>query len=169
MSTTSTVEHTLPQGLERAGEILTDEALAFVAELHRRFGPRRAELLGAREENRRRAASTGTLDFLPETRRIRESEWTVAPAPPALQDRRVEMTGPASPAKMAINALNSGAKVWLADLEDASSPTWYNQVDGILNLRDAAAGTLSHTSPDGRSYTLRQDAPLAVVVTRPRG
>jgi len=169
MSTTSTVEHTLPQGLERAGEILTDEALAFVAELHRRFGPRRAELLGAREENRRRAASTGTLDFLPETRRIRESEWTVAPAPPALQDRRVEMTGPASPAKMAINALNSGAKVWLADLEDASSPTWYNQVDGILNLRDAAAGALSHTSPDGRSYTLRQDAPLAVVVTRPRG
>ncbi|GGG52488.1 malate synthase [Kocuria dechangensis] len=169
MTTTSTVEHTLPQGLERAGEILTDEALAFVAELHRRFAPRRAELLGAREESRRRAASTGTLDFLPETREIRESEWKVAPAPPALQDRRVEMTGPASPAKMAINALNSGAKVWLADLEDASSPTWYNQVDGILNLRDAARGTLSHTSPDGRSYTLRQDAPLAVVVTRPRG
>ncbi|MFI7580396.1 malate synthase A [Kocuria kalidii] len=169
MTTTSTVEHTLPEGLDRAGEILTDDALQFVAELHRRFGPRRAELLGAREEHRRRASETGSLDFLPETRGVREGDWTVAPAPPALQDRRVEMTGPASPAKMAINALNSGAKVWLADLEDASSPTWHNQVDGILNLRDAARGTLSHTSPEGRSYTLRQDAPLAVVVTRPRG
>ncbi|MFF0946079.1 malate synthase A, partial [Kocuria sp. CPCC 205300] len=114
-------------------------------------------------------ASTGSLDFLPETREIRESEWTVAPAPPALQDRRVEMTGPASPAKMAINALNSGAKVWLADLEDASSPTWHNQVDGVLNLRDAARGTLGFTSPEGKQYALRQDAPLAVVVTRPRG
>ncbi|MGQ1840271.1 malate synthase A [Kocuria turfanensis] len=167
--TTSTIEHTLPAGHDRAGEILTDEALQFVAELHRRFGPRRDELLGEREQNRRRAAETGTLDFLPETREIRESEWTVAPAPPALQDRRVEMTGPTSPAKMAINALNSGAKVWLADLEDALSPTWYNQVDGVLNLRDAALGTLEHTSPDGKRYTLRQDAPLAVVVTRPRG
>ncbi|MFI7483189.1 malate synthase A [Kocuria sp. M1R5S2] len=169
MSTTKTVEHTRPEGLDRAGEILTDEALAFVAELHRRFDPRRTELLGAREENRRRAAAAGSLDFLPETREVRESEWRVAPAPPALQDRRVEMTGPASPAKMAINALNSGAKVWLADLEDASSPTWRNQVDGILNLRDAARGTLSFTSPEGKSYALRQDAPLAVVVTRPRG
>ncbi|MGQ1798559.1 malate synthase A [Kocuria oceani] len=169
MTTTNTVEHTLPESLERAGEILTEDALRFVAELHRRFAPRRAELLGAREQNRRRAASAGTIDFLPETREIRESEWTVAPAPAALQDRRVEMTGPASPAKMAINALNSGAKVWLADLEDASSPTWYNQVDGILNLRDAARGTLSFTSPEGKQYALRQDAPLAVVVTRPRG
>ncbi|MFF0990376.1 malate synthase A [Kocuria nitroreducens] len=169
MTTTSTVEHTLPEDLERAGEILTDEALQFVAELHRRFGPRRTELLGAREQHRRRAAETGTLDFLPETREIREGDWKVAPAPPALQDRRVEMTGPASPAKMAINALNSGAKVWLADLEDASSPTWHNQVDGILNLRDAARGTLSFTSPEGKQYALRQDAPLAVVVTRPRG
>ncbi len=169
MTTTNTVEHTLPEGLERAGEILTEDALQFVAELHRRFGPRRAELLGAREQHRRAAAGSGTLDFLPQTREIRESEWTVAPAPPALQDRRVEMTGPASPAKMAINALNSGAKVWLADLEDASSPTWYNQVDGILNLRDAARGTLSFTSPEGKQYALRQDAPLAVVVTRPRG
>ncbi|MGQ1837909.1 malate synthase A [Kocuria turfanensis] len=169
MTTTNTVEHTLPEGLERAGEILTEDALQFVAELHRRFAPRRAELLGAREQNRRRAASAGTLDFLPETREIREGDWTVAPAPEALQDRRVEMTGPASPAKMAINALNSGAKVWLADLEDASSPTWHNQVDGILNLRDAARGTLSFTSPDGKEYALRQDAPLAVVVTRPRG
>jgi malate synthase len=169
MTPTSSVEHTLPEGLDRAGEILTDDALQFVAELHRRFAPRRAELLELRDEHRRRAASTGSLDFLPETREIRESGWTVAPAPPALQDRRVEMTGPASPARMAINALNSGAQVWLADLEDASSPTWHNQVDGVLNLRDAARGTLGFTSPEGKQYALRQDAPLAVVVTRPRG
>ncbi|MEX5307676.1 malate synthase A [Kocuria sp. CPCC 205258] len=163
------IEFTTPAGLDRASEILTAEALSFVEALHHHFADRRAELLGAREQNRRRAAETGTLDFLPETREIREGDWTVAPAPPALQDRRVEMTGPASPAKMAINALNSGAKVWLADLEDASSPTWHNQVDGVLNLRDAARGTLSHTSPEGKQYALRQDAPLAVVVTRPRG
>ncbi|EYT54286.1 malate synthase A [Kocuria rosea] len=163
------IEFTTPAGLDRASEILTAEALSFVEALHHHFADRRAELLGAREQNRRRAAETGTLDFLPETREIREGDWTVAPAPPALQDRRVEMTGPASPAKMAINALNSGAKVWLADLEDASSPTWHNQVDGVLNLRDAARGTLSFTSPEGKQYALRQDAPLAVVVTRPRG
>ncbi|MCJ8505502.1 malate synthase A [Kocuria flava] len=167
--TTSTIEHVLPPTLERAGEILTDEALAFVAELHRRFASRRLELLGAREDHRRAAAASGTLDFLPETAQVRESEWKVAPAPPALQDRRVEMTGPAAPAKMAINALNSGAKVWLADLEDASSPTWHNQVESVLNLRDAARGTLSFTSPEGKEYALRTDAPLAVVVARPRG
>ena len=164
-----TIEFTAPAGLDRAEEILTDEALAFVEALHQNFAARREELLGERTTAREKAASTGTLDFLPETRSIREGDWKVAEAPPALRDRRVEMTGPASPAKMAINALNSGAKVWLADLEDASSPTWRNQVDGILNLRDAAAGTLSFTSPEGRSYSLRQDAPLAVVVARPRG
>ncbi|MFI7495971.1 malate synthase A [Kocuria sp. M4R2S49] len=167
--TASSIEHTMPAGHDRAGEILTEEALAFVAELHRRFDPRRQELLGVREQARRQASSSGGLDFLPETQEIRESQWQVAEAPPALQDRRVEMTGPASPAKMAINALNSGAKVWLADLEDASAPSWYNQVDAVLNLREAAAGTLSHTSPEGKSYTLRTDAPLAVPVTRPRG
>ncbi|WP_313817452.1 malate synthase A [Citricoccus sp.] len=164
-----TIEFTRPAHLDRAGEILTDEAFAFVEALHQNFAPRREQLLGQRVTAREHAASTGTLDFLPETREIREGDWTVAPAPPALQDRRVEMTGPASPAKMAINALNSGAKVWLADLEDASSPTWYSQVDGILNLRDAALGTLAYTSPEGKNYALRDDAPLAVVVTRPRG
>jgi len=164
-----TIEFTTPTGLDRAGEILTDEALAFVEALHQNFAARREELLGLRVTAREQAAATGTLDFLPETKEIREGEWRVAPAPPALQDRRVEMTGPASPAKMAINALNSGAKVWLADLEDASSPTWYNQVDGVLNLRDAARGTLEYTSPEGKRYALREDAPLAVVVARPRG
>ena len=158
-----------PQPVSRAGEILTPEALAFIEELHQRFAATRAGLLKARVVKREQVARTGKLDFLPETADIRSGDWKVAPAPAALQDRRVEMTGPASPAKMAINALNSGAKVWLADLEDASTPTWHNVVDSILNLRDAARGTLSYSSPEGKEYTLRTDAPLAVVVARPRG
>ena len=155
--------------VDRAEEILTPEALAFIEQLHQRFAATRADLLKARAVKRDEVARTGRLDFLPETQDIREGDWTVAPAPTALQDRRVEMTGPAAPAKMAINALNSGAKVWLADLEDASTPTWSNVVESILNLRDAAAGTLAYTSPEGKEYTLRTDAPLAVVVARPRG
>ena len=158
-----------PQPVDRAGEILTPEALAFVEELHFRFAGTRAELLEARALKREQVALTGRLDFLPETQEIRDADWSVAPAPAALQDRRVEMTGPAAPAKMAINALNSGAKVWLADLEDASTPTWSNVVESILNLRDAADGTLKYTSPEGKEYALRTDAPLAVVVARPRG
>ena len=173
MSTTHTapsVEATSPDALDGAQEILTPEALDFLGQLHARFDARRLELLEARTRRRAEAAAAGRLDFLPETRAVREDEsWTVAPPPPALRDRRVEMTGPAAPAKMAINALNSGAKVWLADLEDASSPTWANQLGGILNLRDAARGTLAHISPDGKQYRLREDAPLAVVVARPRG
>ncbi|GAB3561555.1 malate synthase A [Arthrobacter alkaliphilus] len=158
-----------PRPIERAEEILTPKALAFVEELHRRFAGTRTELLAARVAKREEVARTGRLDFLPETQDIRDGDWKVAEAPAALQDRRVEMTGPASPAKMAINALNSGAKVWLADLEDASTPTWANVIDAILNLRDAAQGTLSYTSPEGKEYRLRTDAPLAVVVARPRG
>jgi len=158
-----------PHPVDRAGEILTPEALAFVEELHVRFAGTRAELLKARARKREHVALTGRLDFLPETAEIRDADWSVAAAPAALQDRRVEMTGPAAPAKMAINALNSGAKVWLADLEDASTPTWSNVVESILNLRDAADGTLKYTSPEGKEYALRTDAPLAVVVTRPRG
>ena len=164
-----TLQLTDPHPIDRAEEILTPEALAFVEALHERFTGRRDELLGARGQRREEAARTGRLDFLPETREVRESEWQVAPAPPALQDRRVEMTGPATPAKMAINALNSGAKVWLADMEDASCPAWGNVVDAVLNLRDAARGTLSFTAENGREYALRTDAPLAVVVMRPRG
>ena len=163
------IEVTDPRPVDRAGEILTPEALAFVADLHRRFAGRRDELLAARRTRRDAAARSGRLDFLPETREVRQADWTVASAPPALRDRRVEMTGPATPAKMAINALNSGAKVWLADLEDASCPTWANVVDALLNLRDAARGTLAFTAEDGREYRLRTDAPTAVVVTRPRG
>ena len=164
-----TLELTDPRPVDRAEEILSPDALAFLEALHQRFARRRDELLAARGKRRAEAARTGRLDLLDDTREVREADWQVAPAPPALQDRRVEMTGPATPAKMAINALNSGAKVWLADLEDASCPTWPNVVSAILNLRDAARGTLAFTSEDGRSYRLRTDAPLAVVVTRPRG
>jgi len=159
--------------IDRAEEILTDEALAFLEKLHR-FAGRRDELLAARVGKRERAAASKSLDFLPETADVRTGDWQVAEAPPALRDRRVEMTGPASPAKMAINALNSGAKVWLADLEDASCPSWPNVIDAIVNLRDAARGTLAFTQAGvdgkgGREYRLRTDAPLAVVVARPRG
>ncbi|MDF9276961.1 malate synthase A [Arthrobacter sp. EH-1B-1] len=152
-----------------AEAILTTEALQFIEKLHQQFRDTRNERLAARGKRREDVAQSGRLDFLPETAEIRAGDWTVAEAPAQLQDRRVEMTGPASPAKMAINALNSGAKVWLADLEDASTPTWHNVIDSQLNLHGAARGTLSYTSPEGKEYALRTDAPLAVVVARPRG
>lgn len=160
---------TNPLPVDRAEEILTPEALAFVEKLHQKFAAPRRERLAARAVRRQEVAQTGKLDFLPETAFIREGDWTVASAPAQLRDRRVEMTGPASPAKMAINALNSGAKVWLADLEDASTPTWHNVIDSQLSLFDAARGTLEYTSPEGKAYSLRTDAPLSVVVVRPRG
>ncbi|MGO3234933.1 MAG: malate synthase A [Microbacterium sp.] len=155
--------------IDGSDDILSTEALAFVAGLHRRFDERRRELLTARAERRDKIAAGDTLDFLPETTAIRAADWQVAPAPSALQDRRVEITGPAAPPKMAINALNSQAKVWLADLEDAAGPTWENVIAGIVNLRDAARGMLSHTSPAGKSYALRTDVQRPTVVTRPRG
>jgi malate synthase A len=158
-----------PSTVERAGEILTDEALAFLDKLHARFAARRDELVGARRSVREEVARTGRLDFLPDTADIRSGDWKVAAAPAALVDRRVEITGPASPAKMAINALNSGAKVWLADLEDASTPHWFNVIDSQVNLKDAARGTLEYGSPQGKRYALRTDAPLAAVIVRPRG
>ncbi|AWI31842.1 malate synthase A [Streptomyces sp. ICN441] len=156
--------------LPRQEEVLTDAALAFVAELHRRFTPRRDELLARRTERRAEIARTGTLDFLPETARIREDEeWRVAPAPAALDDRRVEITGPTD-RKMTVNALNSGAKVWLADFEDASAPTWENVVLGQLNLIDAYERRIDFTDPrTGKSYALRPAEELATVVMRPRG
>ncbi|WP_265522236.1 malate synthase A [Oerskovia flava] len=157
--------------VDRSEEVLTPEALAFVGELQRRFGARRDELLAARAARREEVARTGTLDFLPGTAAVRDAEWSVAPAPADLQDRRVEITGPPTP-KMAINALNSGAKVWLADLEDASTPHWRNVVGGQVVLRDATRRTLAFTQrgADGdKTYALRTDAPLAVMVVRPRG
>ena len=115
--------------VERGEEILTPAALAFVADLQMRFGERRDELLAARRTRRAEIGRTGRLDFLPETADVRAADWQVAPAPADLQDRRVEITGPTE-RKMAINALNSGAKVWLADLEDANTPHWHNVLSG---------------------------------------
>ncbi|MFG2292423.1 malate synthase A [Streptomyces sp. NPDC048603] len=155
--------------LPRQDEVLTEAALAFVAELHRRFAPRRAELLARRAERRAEIARTSTLDFLPETAQIREGDWKVAPAPAALNDRRVEITGPTD-RKMTINALNSGAKVWLADFEDASAPTWENVVLGQVNLIDAYERRIDFTDArTGKSYALKPAQELATVVMRPRG
>ncbi|MFJ6808150.1 malate synthase A [Streptomyces anulatus] len=156
--------------LPRQEEVLTDAALAFVAELHRQFTPRRNELLVRRGERRAEIARTSTLDFLPETAAVRaDDSWKVAPAPAALNDRRVEITGPTD-RKMTINALNSGAKVWLADFEDASAPTWENVILGQLNLTDAYERRIDFTDPrSGRSYALKPADELATVVTRPRG
>ncbi|HWU11458.1 MAG TPA: malate synthase A [Streptomyces sp.] len=156
--------------LPRQDEVLTDAALAFVAELHRRFTPRRDELLARRGERRAEIARTSTLDFLPETEAVRvDDTWKVAPAPAALDDRRVEITGPTD-RKMTINALNSGAKVWLADFEDASAPTWENVITGQLNLIDAYTRNIDFTDPkSGKSYALKPAEELATVVTRPRG
>ncbi|MFH9298393.1 malate synthase A [Streptomyces sp. NPDC017520] len=156
--------------LPRQEEVLTDAALAFVAELHRQFTPRRNELLARRGERRAEIARTSTLDFLPETAAVRaDDSWKVAPAPAALNDRRVEITGPTD-RKMTINALNSGARVWLADFEDASAPTWENVVLGQLNLTDAYERRIDFTDPrSGKSYALKSADELATVVMRPRG
>ncbi|MCF6522931.1 malate synthase A [Streptomyces sp. JJ36] len=155
--------------VDRQDEVLTGAALAFVAELHRRFTPRRDELLVQRAERRAEIARTGTLDFLPHTAGVREGDWQVAPCPPALQDRRVEITGPTD-RKMTVNALNSGARVWLADFEDASAPTWENVIGGQLNLADAYERRIDFTDPaSGKSYALRPAEELATVVMRPRG
>ena len=154
--------------VERAEEILTDDALAFLADLHERFADRRDELVAARRVRRAQVARSGTLDFLAETAGVRSGDWRVAPVPPALQDRRVEITGPTE-RKMAINALNSGAKVWLADLEDANTPHWANVVGGQVNLKDAVRGTLAFTSPEGKEYAVRDPEQVPVIVPRPRG
>jgi malate synthase len=163
----------LPSGVQVSGpvsdgydEILTKEALELLAHLHRSFQPRRASLLAERQARQAALSSGATLDFLPETADVRAGSWTV-PAPAAgLADRRVEITGPTDQ-KMTINALNSGARVWLADFEDANTPLWENMVDGQRNLRDAIAGTLAFTSPEGKHYALGEE--LATIVVRPRG
>ncbi len=147
-------------------EILSPAALDFLAALARRFEPVRRDLL-ARRRTRQDEITSGRLpDFLPETRGLREREWTVAPIRPDLLDRRVEITGPVD-RKMMINALNSGANVFMADFEDANAPTWDNTVRGQANLRDAVAGTIAFTSPEGKRYAL--DARTATLVVRPRG
>src|SRR5579864_4025525 len=130
----------------RAAEILTPDALAFLAELHRRFNGRRLELLAARQARQARWDAGEAPDFLSETQAVRNGDWRVAPIPADLQDRRVEITGPTD-RKMVINALNSGAKVFMADFEDANAPTWANLVEGQINLMDRWAGKLSHVDP----------------------
>ena len=161
------IEITGPE-VPRSQEVLTPDALAFLADLHTRFAPRRRELLERRARRRDEIGAAGTLDFLPETVEVRDGTWQVAPAPADLRDRRVEITGPTSP-KMAVNALNSGAKVWLADLEDANTPHWHNVVGGQVVLRDAVRRTLAFTSPEGKEYSLATPDDLPVILPRLRG
>ena len=153
--------------LPRFDEILTADALDFVAELTEKFGPRRVELLQARTD-RYAIRSPGTaLDFLAETAEIRaDRSWQVAPPAPVLRDRRCEITGPTS-RKMTINALNSGARVWMADFEDATAPSWFNVVDGQLNLFDALRREIDFTDENGRRYEVGAETPTILV--RPRG
>lgn len=157
--------------VRRQEQILTPQAMDFLAKLHAEFEPRRQELLAARETRRRQIAAGEDPRFLEETRDIREDDsWRVAPVAPGLEDRRVEITGPTD-RKMAVNALNSGAKVWLADLEDASTPTWQNVIGGQLNLRAVLDGELDFTSPEGKEYTVtgKKLTDLPTIVVRPRG
>jgi len=164
----SGVEIAAPSG-SRYDEILTREALDLVGVLHRELGQRRLDLLAARARRQDELSAGGTLDFLTSTEAIRsDSSWRVAPPAPGLIDRRVEITGPTDK-KMTINALNSGAKVWLADFEDANTPLWDNMITGQLNLKDALDRTIDFTSDEGKSYQLRPDDELATIVVRPRG
>src|SRR6476659_7612499 len=163
----------LPSGVEVLGditpafsEILTSEALAFVAKLQRQFGSRRKQCLEHRQERQRRLHQGEGLDFLPETKKIREGDWKCAPIPRDIQDRRVEITGPTD-RKMVINALNSGAKMFMADFEDANSPTWRNMIEGQINLCDAIRRAIRFSSPEGKEYKLGEQ--LATLLVRPRG
>jgi malate synthase len=148
-------------------EILTPEATKFVIDLERRFGPKRRELLAARQERQKKLDAGERPDFLPQTAEIRNSKWTVAPLPSDLLDRRVEITGPVD-RKMVINALNCGASVYMADFEDANTPTWSNLIEGHVNLRDAVRRTITYTDPTtSKAYKLNPQ--LAVLLVRPRG
>jgi malate synthase len=146
-------------------EVLTPEAVAFVHDLERRFGARRRELLDARAERQQRLDAGELPQFLAETREVREGDWTIEPAPAPLQDRRVEITGPTD-RKMVINALNSGARMFMADFEDANSPTWSNMLEGQANLTDAIAGTIELETP-AKTYRLNDE--VATLIVRPRG
>ncbi len=163
----------LPAGVQITGRmtpeyrnVLTTDAIAFLASLHRQFNARRLELL-QRRVSRQAELDGGKLpDFLPETRHVRESDWKVAPVPADLQDRRTEITGPTD-RKMVINALNSGANMYMADFEDSNTPTWDNQVQGQINMRDAVRRAIDFTSPEGKQYKLNDK--IATLLVRPRG
>src|SRR5690348_11687667 len=147
-------------------QVVTPGAMRFLAKLARRFDPRREELLRAREARQEEIRQGNMPGFLKETAEIRASDWSVAPIPLDLQDRRVEITGPVD-RKMVINALNSGASVYMADFEDSNSPTWANNLEGQINLRDAIARTIGFTSPEGKQYSLTDKT--ATLMVRPRG
>src|SRR3989440_5722501 len=151
---------------DRPEDVLGSEALSFVAGLDRQFKSQRRRLLAAREERQRSLDSGEWPDFNPATRSVRASEWKIADVPKDLADRRVEITGPVE-RKMMINALNSGARVFMADFEDALSPTWANVIQGQANLQEAVRRTLEYASPDGRRYRLAERT--ATLVVRPRG
>ncbi|MDH0341764.1 malate synthase A [Chromobacterium haemolyticum] len=164
---------TLPQGIEilatltpAYADILSHDALAFVAKLHRRFEPRRRELMAARAARQAELDAGKLPDFLPETAAVRAGDWKIAPLPDDLLDRRVEITGPVD-RKMMINALNSGAKSFMADFEDSNCPSWDNQINGQINVRDAYRKTISFSNPDGKQYRLNADT--ATLLLRPRG
>jgi malate synthase len=166
-------EQGTPEGVQITGqitpeyaEILTFEALSFLARLHRSFEARRRELLDRRVARQKELDAGKLPGFLPETRSVREADWKVAPVPADLQDRRVEITGPTD-RKMVINALNSGANMFMADFEDSSTPTWDNQLQGQINMRDAVRGTIAFTSPEGKQYKLNDK--IATLLVRPRG
>ena len=163
----------LPKGVEILGpmkpgyeKILTPEALAFVARLVRKHGPTRSKLLALREERQARIDQGRLPGFLPETKKVRSGKWQIAGIPADLQDRRVEITGPVD-RKMVINALNSGAKCFMADFEDSAAPTWDLMIQGQINLRDAVRRTISFTSPEGKAYKLGEK--IATLIVRPRG
>lgn len=170
---TSATEPTVIQGVQIYApmepgydEVLTDEAVDFVADLTRRFAPRLTSLLKARRIRQERINAGQMPDFMPQTVHIRSGDWHVTSIPKDLQDRRVEITGPVD-RKMIINALNSGAKVFMADFEDSLTPTWQNIIQGQLNLRDAVKGTIEFTSPEGKKYSLNKET--ATLIVRPRG
>jgi malate synthase len=168
MSDANGIQVSGPAG-DRYDEILTPQALDLVALLQRELGPSRRELLAARSTRQQELSAGATLEFLQGTASIRaDDSWRVAPPAPGLVDRRVEITGPTDK-KMTINALNSGAKVWLADFEDANTPLWDNMVTGQLNLKDALDRTIDFTSTDGKDYRLAPEDQLATIVVRPRG
>jgi len=158
---------TMKPGYER---IVTDEALAFVADLERKFGARRRELLVARAERQKKFDAGELPDFLPETKAVREGDWKISPIPKDLLDRRIEITGPVDNRKMIINALNSGANSYMTDFEDAASPTWDNMIGGQLNLLDLWAGTIGFTDPaNGKTYDAQPLGERATLIVRPRG
>src|SRR3954451_4830351 len=163
------MQSTLPAGLQitaettpQFAEILTPDALAFVAKLEREFRARRDEALRARQDRQLRFDAGETPDFLSATEKTRESDWRCAVIPNDLRDRRVEITGPTD-RKMVINALNSGAKMFMADFEDANSPTWRNMVEGQINLRDAIRRTIAFRSPEGKKYKLNEQVAVLLV------